>query len=262
MNSVGKPIASVATRLQIAILAAGFSRRLGQPKALARVHGISLLRRTVAAASRITGSQVIVIVPPQYVRYRTEARGFKVRFAVNAGRAGGLSSSVRRSIARARYSSAVLLLPVDLAVLERRDLEKLVSRWRKAPRRVIARRIAPDGASPQRRAPPDVAINGGASREVAPLEVAPLEVALREAEPQGGVPLILPRWLYARALDITGDKGLRDLVNRLPAEQRVLVDLRSAAFDIDTPEDLQAARRRLRRHTQRVEQQSGPSARP
>jgi GTP:adenosylcobinamide-phosphate guanylyltransferase len=40
---------------------------------------------------------------------------------------------------------------------------------------------------------------------------------------------------------------LRELVTRLPSEQRVLIDLPSAAFDIDTPEDLQTARHRLRR---------------
>src|SRR5271155_2813035 len=31
--------------LRVLILAAGLSRRLGQPKALARVHGVSLIRR-------------------------------------------------------------------------------------------------------------------------------------------------------------------------------------------------------------------------
>jgi molybdenum cofactor cytidylyltransferase len=212
MNTVIKPSATSAIRLQIAILAAGFSRRLGRPKALAPIHGQSLLRRTLAVVNRVTGAKVIVVVPPQYVRYRTEARGFSVVFSVNSRRAGGLSSSVRRSIACARCASAVLLLPVDLATLQRRDLDRLVSKWRAAPRRVIARRLPLDGATQQ-----------------------------------GGVPLILPRWLYARALEVTGDTGLRELVNRLPSEQRVLVDLPSAAFDIDTPEDLQAARHRLRR---------------
>ncbi len=216
MNTALKPLANVAIRLHIAILAAGFSRRLGRPKALARIHGQSLLRRTLHVASRVTGSRVVVIVPPRYVRYRTEARGFTVDFSVNPRRAGGLSSSVLRSIARARYSSAVLLLPVDLATLQRRDLDQLVSRWCGAPRRVIARRIRQDGARRHR------------------------GVLL------GGVPLILPRWLYARALEVTGDTGLRDLVNRLPAEQLALVDLPSASFDIDTPEDLRTARRRLR----------------
>jgi CTP:molybdopterin cytidylyltransferase MocA len=60
------------------------------------------------------------------------------------------------------------------------------------------------------------------------------------------VPLILPRWLYARALAVSGDVGLRNLVNGLPAPQRVLLNLPSAALDVDTPQDLRAARRRRR----------------
>jgi CTP:molybdopterin cytidylyltransferase MocA len=58
------------------------------------------------------------------------------------------------------------------------------------------------------------------------------------------VPLILPRRLYPRALAVTGDVGLRELVNGLPAKERVLVDLPSAALDVDTPQDLRAARLR------------------
>jgi len=211
MNTLIKPGAGVASRLQIAILVAGFSSRLGRPKALARIHGVSLLRRTLAVVGRVTTARVIVVVPPRYVRYRTEARGSNVLFSVNPARAGGLSTSVHCSISRARYASGLLLLPVDLATLQRRDLDRLVSRWRGTPRRVSARRIEPHGASPQ-----------------------------------GGVPLILPRRLFARAREVTGDIGLRELVNRLPPGQRPLVDLPSAAFDIDTPEDLNAARRRLR----------------
>jgi CTP:molybdopterin cytidylyltransferase MocA len=67
---------------------------------------------------------------------------------------------------------------------------------------------------------------------------------LREATPHGGVPLILPRRLYSRALAVTGDIGLRELINGLPAEERVLMDLPSAALDVDTRQDLRAARRR------------------
>jgi len=140
-----------------------------------------------------------------------EGRGLDVVFAANPRRADGLSSSVRRAITLARYSPALLLLPVDLAALEQRDVARLISRWRAARRCVIARRIGQqDGTS------------------------------------RGGVPLILPRWLYARALAVGGDVGLRDLVSGLPAPQRVLLNLPSAALDVDTPQDLRAARRRLR----------------
>ncbi len=192
-------------RLHIVVLAAGFSARLGQPKPLARVHGISLLRRTLAVAASIGALPTTVVVPRNAVRYRIEARGIPVHWAVNRRRGEGLSSSVRRGIAAARYASAVLLLPTDLIYLKKRDLSKLVRRWRSAPRHLIARSIHLSGATPA----------------------------------------ILPRWLYSRAASLAGDVGLRDLIGQLPAGRRILVALPSAAEDIDTPQDLRAARRRF-----------------
>jgi molybdenum cofactor cytidylyltransferase len=199
-------------RLQVLILAAGFSSRLGRPKALARVQALSLLRRTITLVARFAPAKITVVLPRRAARYRIEARGLKVVFVANARRADGLSSSVRCGIARARYSPALLVLPVDLATLQQRDVARLISRWRAARRCVIARRIGQRGGTPH-----------------------------------GGVPLILPRWLYARALAVTGDIGLRDLVSGLPPQQRVLLDLPSAALDVDTPLDLRAARRLMRR---------------
>ena len=207
MNAVSLP------RLQILILAAGFSSRLGRPKALVRVRSVSLLRRTLILAARLAPAKIIVVLPRRAARYRIEARGLQVVFAANSRRAEGLSSSVRRGIAQARYSPALLLLPVDLAVVRQADLSRLISHWLAARRCVVARRIA-------RR-----------------------EGVSDEGAAHGGVPLILPRRLYSRALAVTGDIGLRELVNGLPAKERVLVDLPSAALDVDTPQDLSAARR-------------------
>jgi len=200
-----------APRLQFLILAAGFSSRLGRPKPLARVRAFTLLRRTLTIVARFAPAKIVVVIPRHAARYRIEARGVKVVFAANPRRADGLSSSVRRGIVLARYSPALLLLPVDLAALEPRDVARLISRWRAARRCVIARRIGQ-----------------------------------QDGRLRGGVPLILPRWLYSRALEVTGDIGLRDLVSGLPASQRVLLNLPSAALDVDTPQDLRAARRRLR----------------
>jgi molybdenum cofactor cytidylyltransferase len=204
MNAVTVP------RLEVVILAAGFSSRLGRPKALARVRGVSLLRRTAALAVRLSPARITIVIPRQATSYRVEARGIAVRFAANPRRAEGLSSSVQRGIARARCSSALLLLPVDLPFLQYRELCRLVSHWRAARRCVIARQVGQDGGVPR-----------------------------------GGVPLILPRWLYAQAQGVRGDVGLRDWVRALQPRQRVLLNLPSAALDIDTPGELQAARRRF-----------------
>jgi len=196
-----------ASKLRIVVLAAGFSVRLGRPKALARIQGLSLLRRTIRTLSAFrAATDIIVVIPHRAARYTLGFSRRSVTFVANADRAAGLASSVRLGVRRARHSAGILLLPVDLAELQRRDIARLIARWRGARRRVAARRV----------------------------------------ESHAGAPLILPRWLYARARTITGDAGLRELVRRLPRHAVSLTDLPSAELDVDTPRDLERARRRRR----------------
>ncbi|MGO9992723.1 MAG: NTP transferase domain-containing protein [Steroidobacteraceae bacterium] len=193
--------------LRIIVLAAGFSARLGQPKALARVHGLTLLRRTLRVLAPFAApSKIIVVIPPAAGRYQIGSDVHSAAFLANSQRAGGLSSSVRLGLRRARHSAGALLLPVDLVDLARRDIARLIACWRGARRRVVARCV--------------------------------------QGEP--GVPLILPRWLYARTAGLKGDQGLREVVRRLPKDSVSLVVLPSAELDIDTPRDLEFARRRVR----------------
>jgi molybdenum cofactor cytidylyltransferase len=193
--------------LRIVVLAAGFSARLGKPKALARVHGSTLIERTVGLLAPFARpSKIIVVIPPGAARYRIGSHARSVAFIANPTRMAGLSSSVRRGITQARYSAAVLLLPVDLADLQRRDIARLIARWRGARRSVVARWV----------------------------------------QARAGTPLILPRWLYARARGLAGDRGLRDLVRGLPNDAVSLVMLPSAESDVDTVRDLERARRRVR----------------
>jgi molybdenum cofactor cytidylyltransferase len=202
---------SSQTKLRVVVLAAGFSSRLGRPKALAQLRGASLLSRTLELACHLDAGAVVVVIPAGAARYRICERGvrsapLKVEWAINRRRSEGLSSSVRRGIVAARYASAVLVLPVDLAHLKRTEVQRLIRRWRSTPRRLVARKLADTGA----------------------------------------IPLILPKWLFRRAMTVTGDIGLRRLIADLPAEQRVFVDLPSATPDVDTPEALAEARRHLR----------------
>jgi molybdenum cofactor cytidylyltransferase len=202
MNSLTGP------RLRIIVLAAGMSARLGAPKALARVRGRSLVERAVRLLGSLGGpygGPIIVVTPANAARIRTELRHCPVRFAANPARARGLSTSVRCGLRAARMGSAALLIPVDLVRLSRRDLVRLIARWRAAPRRVVARCIGPEG---------------------------------------GGTPLIVPHWLFPQALALSGDRGLKSLVDGWPRARVTLIDLPSAADDVDTPRDLERARRR------------------
>jgi len=191
---------------RVVVLAAGFSVRMGKPKALARVRGASLIARTLHVLTPFATAPIIVVIPPRAVRLRAELRGCRFVPVANPLRSDGLSSSVRRAVRYARYEAAVLLVPMDLSNLEARDIARLIARWRGARRRVAARRLG------------------------------------REA----GAPLILPRRLYTRALGIAGDVGLKNLVRLLPPQDIALVSLPSATFDVDTSRDLERTRRHTR----------------
>ena len=200
---------SIRPRLRMAILAAGHSRRMGRPKALVRIHGQSLLRRTARLLASVAHEPLICIAPPRAARYRVELRGLRAQLRANPQRTQGLASSVRSALKAARYASALLCVPVDLAGLRRSDLQRLLRRSRSAPRRVVARRLG--------------------------------------AGPRGATPVILPRRYFAAASAVVGDVGLRDFLSTLPAEDLRLIELRSAIDDVDTPADLVRARRRFAR---------------
>jgi molybdenum cofactor cytidylyltransferase len=193
--------------LRIVVMAAGFSTRLGQPKALARIHGISLLRRTIRVLEPLAAEPILIVTPPRATRMQVELRGLSVRLLANSNRAQGLSSSVKLALRASRFSSALLIFPADLPDLNVRDVKRLISRWRVFRRSIVAR-----------------CVDGRAS-----------------------TPLILPACLFRSSNALTGDVGLRDLVARISEVQRVLVDFPSASKDIDTPDDLAAARRRAPR---------------
>ena len=200
-------IASTQPRVRIVVLAAGSSTRLGSPKTLARVRGTSLIRNTVRLLAPLVHSPIIIVTPARAARLRAELRGLPVRLVQNPQRAQGLSTSVRRGLAAACPAAAVLLLPVDLARFREAGSRRLLSRWRASRRRLVATRF------------------GG----------------------YGGARLIVPRWLHAQALTISGDRGLRDLVSRLTPENLTLLKLPTAVADVDTPQDLKRARRRSSR---------------
>ena len=116
-----------------------------------------------------------------------------------------MSNSVRRAVKCRRFSRAILIVPVDLIALRAADLKRMLKVWQGHPRKLIARRLGTRGVTPA----------------------------------------IVPKRLFSLAETITGDVGLRDLIAGLPPGERVLVKMPSADLDIDTPQHLQAARRRF-----------------
>ena len=164
------------------------------------------LLRRTASLVTELPGRCFVVMPPNAPRFRQELKGLAVSFLENPARAEGLASSVRLAVARATAAAGILFLPVDLPELSLPELERMIRIWRGAPQRVVARRI----------------------------------------HGELGTPLILPKWIYPRAREIAGDVGLRAVLKDLPPGVVHLVELPSAARDVDTPQELAAAHRRFR----------------
>jgi molybdenum cofactor cytidylyltransferase len=113
--------------LTIAILAAGASRRLGQPKQLVMIDGEPLLRRQCEVALAAGIGSVAVILGCNAEACRAAISGLPVSFHLNANWADGLGSSI--ACAARAASSGLLLLHCDQFAISADDLRCLYKVW-------------------------------------------------------------------------------------------------------------------------------------
>ncbi|HVY66561.1 MAG TPA: nucleotidyltransferase family protein [Gammaproteobacteria bacterium] len=190
--------------LACVLLAAGGSRRLGQPKQLLRRQGRPLLLHALAAArAAAPGAPLVVVLGARRMRLRLALRRSapEALIATNPRWEEGLASSLRAGLDRVPAGTrAILVLLVDQPRVGEAALRRLLAAWQRHP-------AVPAAARYDNRA---------------------------------GVPAVLPRgsWRAVRALH--GDSGARALLREAPS--LTLVDMPEAAVDLDTPEDVSAWR--------------------
>jgi molybdenum cofactor cytidylyltransferase len=188
------------------LLAAGGSRRLGQPKQLLRHRGHTLLQRAIAAVrGALPDAPLIVVVGANATRVRAvlmRARR-RVRIVTNANWHGGMATSLKAGIAAVpRTARAALVLVVDQPHLRAAGLARLLRAWRRRPGTPAAARY--DG--------------------------------------RVGVPAVLPRRHWRRLRTLQGDQGARALLR--DSDRLTIVDLPEASFDVDTLADVERLQRR------------------
>jgi molybdenum cofactor cytidylyltransferase len=201
------------TRVGAVILAAGQSSRFragggrDPTKLVAKLDGKPIVRRVVEAALAAKARPVLVVAG--YARDSVEAAiaDCGIGLAFNPKFASGLASS----------------LSVGLSAMPRDVLGALVLL----------------GDMPQVSAPLiDALIDAFLARKDA-LAAVPIREGRR------GNPVLLSQKLFERAMRLTGDEGARRLISALSASELVEVEVPDigVTFDIDTPNDLAAARR-------------------
>ena len=185
----------------VVILAAGASRRLGQPKQRLRRQGEPLLARTlrIAAATRPRKRVVVVAAGESGLPDPADAPDLQI---VEVPARGALSTSLKAGLAALQDVDSALLLPCDLPRLEAAALERLLAL-----------------ASP-----------------------SPLGIAVTRHGERPGIPAVIPAPFSAWMAELAGDRGLQEALARLPAQQIGWLDAPELGADIDTPEQLAAAR--------------------
>src|SRR6202048_2400665 len=186
-------------RTAIVILAAGGSRRLGQPKQLLSVLGEPMLRRVVRMAGDGSPDHLIVVLGSGSYYCVPVIKDYGVDIVVNPFWESGLAGSLRIGVERAEEQDAdsILLLLADQPWLNSEVIRRFLDRMNGQTDIIIAARYA--GIL--------------------------------------GAPMLFGSDWFPQLKNLEGDQGARNLVSK--EEDRVeVIDWSEGALDLDTPEDL------------------------
>ena len=187
-----------AGSLHAIVLAAGASTRFGSAKQLVRIGDRPLLSLVAGRAAEVVGHALLIVLGARAAELTPLLKHSAGSTVVNRDWREGLASSIRTGIARLPPSCAGVML-------------------------VLADQACVTAEDLRRLA--------GAWRR------QPLSVAAAQYGGTVGAPAIFPRHLFSELSDLRGDSGARVLLKR-HADGLVKVPMGSAAFDLDTPDDL------------------------
>lgn len=130
----------------VIVLAAGASRRMGQPKQLLPVNGHPLLRRVVQAAVDSKLGEVFVILGANVEKIRSSMEGLPVEVMVNEAWEEGMGSSIRTAMAAidddSRSTHGVIVALGDQPEISAAHLIRLIQTQQNSGKSIVASRCA------------------------------------------------------------------------------------------------------------------------
>lgn len=185
----------------VLLLAAGGSRRLGQPKQLLPIDGETLVHRAARLALATVPAEAVIVLGAEAAAVADAVADLPLRRVHCADWTMGMGASLREGLgALGPACEGALVLLCDQPALDAAHLQALLAAWRRDPRRAVASAYA--GVL--------------------------------------GVPALLPRRWFEPLAMLDGDRGARDLL-RQRAGEVTAVDAPALSQDIDLPGDLHAA---------------------
>jgi len=180
------------------ILAAGNSSRLGTPKQLILRNGQSLLRRAAETACASRASEVAIVLGFDASRMREELHGLPIRIVENPRWQSGVSTSIIAALeALPANCQGAMFMVCDQPGLNTAHLDSLISAFSHTGRSAVA---------------------SGYANTI-------------------GVPALFDRTLLPELLQLTGDRGAKEVLMR-HAGELFIVSWPGGALDIDSEADL------------------------
>lgn len=188
------------------ILAAGSSSRLGFPKQLLELEGVTLLRRTAGFACMSNCRRTVVVLGSQASLMRAELDGLEVEILQNADWREGVGTSVRLAARSALKlpdcPPALLFLTCDQPGVRCESINKILA--------------AADG---------------------------PATIVAAAYADTLGIPALFKRVHFPELAQLRGDQGAKPLIRKHRA-QVLPIPLPEARIDVDTESDLESLRSR------------------
>jgi CTP:molybdopterin cytidylyltransferase MocA len=192
----------VKTSVAAIVLAAGASRRLGQPKQLLTFMGETLLARSIRLAKEAGADPVLVVLGAHRERIRTTVSLDDMEIAINEEWEQGIATSIHAGLKKleaiAHDAQGVLILSCDQPRLSAAHLRGLIDSF-------------------------------CAQSENSIVASAYARVL--------GIPAVFPRIAFPHLLVLSGDKGARALLAKPPC-RLVSLPFEGGEIDIDQPGDL------------------------
>jgi molybdenum cofactor cytidylyltransferase len=187
------------------VLAAGLSRRMGQPKLLLTLEGKPVLRHAVERMLAGGVDQAVIVVPLEHGDLEAALAGLPVRFAVNPKPEAGQGSSIAVGVSAAPAGAeAVLIALGDQPRLPPAVIPGLIAAFRRTGKAIAAARY-------------------------------------REGQ---GNPVLFGLQVISELRILTGDRGARSVIEK-DTSRVAWVDFdEPMPADVDTPEDYARVRSR------------------
>ncbi len=192
---------SESPKIGVIILAAGTSKRLGQPKQLVSFRGKNLLQHSIDCTENLTLVSKILVLGANAEKVKREINSKSFQTVINERWEEGMASSVRigveKSITMIPNLEAILILVSDQPFVSKELLHKMIKLYKSESSNVVCR--------------------------------------YGEGK---GVPALFGSKYFNELLQLKGDHGARKIIQD-HEEMQSIVTFDQGNFDVDTPEDLE-----------------------